>query len=968
LVEAGSVAIAWLWVLGVLRRWRRALGSSYAALAIESEHRRKLAAEAKQSETFALTVLDAQDAPIAVANDAGEIVKTNSAWREFAAEYSADSCESLMGAENLCGCHSTFVAGIKQSGSVASAVQRVLSRGSLRETRIYASHLHGNQRWFKVIVTPTALDSGSGALICHYDISTEIERQRQLEQLNDEVRLLALVAEYTDNAVIVTDRQARIEWVNRGFTRITGYELDEVIGQVPGHFLQGPDTDPSTVNRMKAGIKSESGFDVEILNYHKDGREQWVAIEVRPIPDEHGQIERFIAIEREITEEKERSRTLRLMEAAIDNSSEAMLTIDRDGRLVDCNSWANSLFGFERDALLALQIWDLDLSLSPETWTTLWDALQGEAKTRFNATYRAADGNDIPVTISETMVSIDGTEYAVLFVRDLTYETQIERRLEEERAILKEIIATIPYDVFWKDRESAYLGCNRIFADKANLPNPEDIIGKNDFEMPWSRAEAEAYRADDAEVMASGTPKTHIIETQLQTDGSIIHLDTSKVPLRDKHGDVIGVLGIYADITEHVELKQELINTSRLAKQASQAKSEFLANMSHEIRTPMTSILGYAELLFEDGDLHLAPKRRVKAIQTIQRNAEHLLGVINDILDVSKIEAGKMSVERTECSPTKILAEIVTLMRLRAKENGIEFCIEPDGALPSVILSDSLRLRQILLNLVGNAIKFTKKGMVGMTPRLVQGDSPKLQIDISDTGIGMTQAEVDNLFQPFVQADTTTARRFGGTGLGLTISRRLAELLGGTIDILSTAPGVGTTMRVEVDTGPLDAVPMIQNVLGAIEDTTEQPLEIAEPPQPADDAEPLGGIKILLAEDGPDNQRLISYILKKAGATVEIASNGQIAKDMAQQALESGEPYDIILMDMQMPIMGGYKATGLLRSQGYERPIVALTAHAMDGEMDKCLAAGCDGYFTKPINKNQLIQGIIQHTTQGVAP
>ncbi len=417
------------------------------------------------------------------------------------------------------------------------------------------------------------------------------------------------------------------------------------------------------------------------------------------------------------------------------------------------------------------------------------------------------------------------------------------------------------------------------------------------------------------------------------------------------------------DLTERkvVERTEQMRAAMELASAASRAKSAFLANMSHEIRTPMSAILGYAELLLDDGDLSRAPERRVHAIRTIQRNGEHLLGVINDILDISKIEAGKLTIELSQCSPGRVLAEVASLMQVRAFDRGISFRVEPDGLLPVTVRSDALRLRQILVNLAGNAIKFTEQGGVLVVPRLIAQGDPRLQIDICDTGIGMSAEQAANLFQPFSQGDSSMARRFGGTGLGLMISQRLAEMLGGRIEIVSTAPGEGTTMRVTIATGPLDDVPLEDYAVLA----RNLESELSRPGVDATDDDetkpPLAELRVLLAEDGIDNQKLISRILTRAGAAVDLAENGRAAVDLAWTAVEHESPYDVILMDMQMPVMDGYEASALLRTTGYRHPIVALTAHAMSGEMQKCISAGCDGYLTKPIARQTLIDGVLRY-------
>ena len=385
------------------------------------------------------------------------------------------------------------------------------------------------------------------------------------------------------------------------------------------------------------------------------------------------------------------------------------------------------------------------------------------------------------------------------------------------------------------------------------------------------------------------------------------------------------------------------------AEEATRCKSEFLANMSHEIRTPMTAILGYADLM---ADPSQSTADRMDSVQTIRRNATHLLSIINDILDISKIEAGKMGVEQIEASPAEIIADVATLLRGRALERGLFFDVEFKGLIPSQIRTDPTRIRQIIMNLAGNAVKFTAKGGVRIrctmsTP--TDAPKPSMRFDVIDTGIGLTPAQMGSLFEAFVQADTSTTRKFGGTGLGLMISKRLAQMLGGDITVAST-PGQGSTFSVEVETGPLDKVTLIE---GASE-KRGSPSAVPAPECFAT-ADALRGVRILLAEDGPDNQRLISFVLKKVGATVAIAENGRIAVDMA---MAPGAAFDVILMDMQMPELDGYGAATELRAKGYEHPIIALTAHAMAGDRERCVAAGCNEYASKPIDRAALVTAI----------
>jgi signal transduction histidine kinase/AmiR/NasT family two-component response regulator/HPt (histidine-containing phosphotransfer) domain-containing protein len=398
------------------------------------------------------------------------------------------------------------------------------------------------------------------------------------------------------------------------------------------------------------------------------------------------------------------------------------------------------------------------------------------------------------------------------------------------------------------------------------------------------------------------------------------------------------------EIYEREKIQADLEHARDAAEAANRAKSQFLANMSHEIRTPLNAVLGFTDLLQmggDDGD----PAKRQEYLGLIHTSGEHLLGLINDILDLSKIESGKLEFERVPCSPQQVLADVVSVLRVRANEKGIALEYAWEGGVPQAVQTDPQRLRQLLVNLVGNAIKFTAEGSVRVIGRMVDGQHRMLlAFDVIDTGVGIPQEKFESIFDPFVQADNSVTRKFGGTGLGLAICRRIVQAMGGTLTVESEV-GKGTTFTATVEVGQSEQAPLAAASESDII-TAAQPKTHPTIPQV------LHG-RVLVVEDGDTNRKLIDLILRRAGLEVVTAENGKLGVDSALAGR-----FDLILMDMQMPVMDGYTAARTLRDCGMELPIIALTAHAMSGDEQKCRAAGCSGFMTKPIHADLLLQTV----------
>jgi PAS domain S-box-containing protein len=530
------------------------------------------------------------------------------------------------------------------------------------------------------------------------------------------------------------------------------------------------------------------------------------------------------------------------------------------------------------------------------------------------------------------------------------YLGRMLRHLDPSQAVpgrVRAALDTLAEGLLVIDKKQTIVLANQAFATLIGAP-PESLLGRQAGEFGWLAPDGSALAKDAAPWTAA------LRENVLQRD-CILHLldgasklHTFKVncsPVAGGDGKPGGVLVSFDDVTQLEENKVELRKAKEEAEAANRAKSDFLANMSHEIRTPMNAILGFTEVLKRGWGKSEREAR--KHLDTIHSSGKHLIELINDILDLSKVEAGRMEVERIDCEPHKVIREVVKVLQARAREKGIALAFEAATQLPAKIQSDPGRLRQIVTNLAGNALKFTERGGVRVVARM-QGtrSQPQLAIDVIDTGVGIPEDKIGKLFQAFVQADTSVTRKFGGTGLGLVLSRNFARALGGDITVTSEA-GKGSTFTAIIDTGSLAGVRMLDPA---------EAVHIAE--EVAADAHArweFPARRILVVDDGPENRELVSLVLTEAGLTVEEAENGQIAVDMAARTA-----YDAILMDMSMPVMDGYTATKLLRGRGSKVPIFALTAHAMKGFEQEILAAGCTGYVTKPIDIDVLLGALAE--------
>jgi len=527
---------------------------------------------------------------------------------------------------------------------------------------------------------------------------------------------------------------------------------------------------------------------------------------------------------------------------------------------------------------------------------------------------------------------------------DITAQKHAEEELAHERNLLRTLIDTAPDLIYIKDSRGRFLVANRALAGLLGVSSPEALLGKTDFDC-YPQQLAESLRADDQRIMNSGEALINHEESTIDSFGKVNWVLTTKVPLRDSGGSIMGLMSVSRNITSRKQAEKELEKARDAAEAASRAKGEFLANMSHEIRTPLNGILGMTELAL---DTALDSEQR-EYLEAVKLSSDSLLNVVNDILDFSKIEAGKLELTPEDFDPRAQLHEVVKLMTVPARLKGLRLASHAAPDVPRLIHGDPARLRQIVLNLVGNAVKFTEQGevLVEVFREAENAGEATLHFVVRDTGIGIAGPKQRAIFEAFVQADGSTTRRFGGTGLGLTISSRLVQMMGGRIWVESEE-GQGSRFHFTARF----AVPPVRRpepegeIVGVVSTGNGDGLARRQRPH---------GARILLAEDNGVNRIFIVRLLEKHGYSVATAVDGRDALEAFAKC-----HFDLVLMDVQMPGMDGLEATAAIREVEKESslhvPIVALTAHALKGDRERCLAAGMDGYLSKPVHADELFQ------------
>jgi PAS domain S-box-containing protein len=959
----------------------------------------------------------------------------------------------------------------------------------------------GSVRWLResVRITPSP---GNGGLRLDGVLADISERKQAEERLAQQHRLLRSLMDNLPDSIYVKDAQGRYVIDNLAHQRILGVTSgDEVQGKTVFDFF------PSELALRYAEDDQQALRSDQPLIHQEEpvrdatGAGRWFAVTKVPLLGDDGQATGLVCISRDVTErrraEEERDRFFTL-------SLDMLCIAGMDGYYKRLNPAWERVLGYSLAELMARPFLHFVHPDDHDATRREVDKLAtGADVISFENRYRCKDGSYRWFLWTATPFPVQGLIYAA--ARDITQRKADSEALAQERHLLRTLMDHLPDHIFVKDCESRFVTANAATLRTLGVSRLEDVVGKSDFAF-LPRDRAEAYRSDEQSVVHQGEPLINREELLIDHAGNRRWLLTTKVPLHGGQGrpedPIIGLVGMSHDITDRKRMEQEWQRAKEAAEAASRSKSEFLAKMSHEIRTPIHGILGMTELALET-DL---TREQREYLELVQASGESLLTVINDILDFSKIEAGKLHLDPIPFALRDSLDDTVRTLALKAQQKHLELAchIAPDA--PDALVGDLVRLRQVIVNLIGNAIKFTEQGEVIVHVRAESpqpGDDPEevmLNFAVTDTGIGIAPEKQEVIFEPFEQADGSSSRRYGGTGLGLTISSQLVGLMGGKIRLEST-PQHGSTFTFSarfrryhdsrvppalVEPEDVQGLPVLvvddndsnrtivaemltnwrmrPTVVGEARAALEElkraqqaghpyPLMLLDAVMPemdgfallgqirlqadlvgavimmlpsidrarsvercreagvqayllkplkqsellntildvissalgrgrvtrgrlaSSDGQPtptgtLRPLQILLAEDNPVNQVFAVRMLQKQGHHVVVAGNGKQALSAlfgehygTQEAptISEAAPFDLVLMDVEMPEMGGFEATAAIRAsepQGRHLPIIALTAHAMKGDRERCLAAGMDDYLTKPIRGLELFRAM----------
>ena len=759
-------------------------------------------------------------------------------------------------------------------------------------------------------------------------------RLQMEKELREKDVIYGSVVEELQEGLLITNPDTEIIFANPRMEALSGYQLSELLHKKAYKILLHKEKWPfieEKIAKRKAGVTEK----YEIEQIRKDGSVWWSQINASPYYDEQGKQIGIIALITDITEQKNSKDQLKKSEQnhriLFHQNPHPMLIFDPETlEIMAVNDTTIEKYGYAREELLQMTIKDLR---PKEEISFLMKNLHSEQVTR--SIHRLKDGTIIYVDITAKDITYSNRSARLVLIQDVTARIEAEDELSRINSRIQALLQNMQAGILLEDPERKVVLANPVFCDMFGIPlSPEEFIGVDC--RPFAEISKGYFKNADTfvgEINDILTARNIIVGEELElTDGRVFERDYIPVFSEDQY---LGHLWQYRDVTNKKKAEKILIKARQKAEESAQAKELFLANMSHEIRTPLNAIMGMQRLLEKTS---LTDKQN-KYLQAIGVSADNLLVIINDILDISKIESGKLELEQVAFDLPKMIRHLVFTLNYKAEEKGIGLFAEIDPDMHDFVVGDSVRLNQILLNLVNNAIKFTDIGKVRIIAKVTAQDENTQSIDfqVIDTGKGIKKENLEAIFESFNQEDASITRKYGGTGLGLAIGKQLVGLFGGTLQVESEF-GVGTTFSFSLtfEKGtPQETVPEHETTKNYTQKLFEK--------------------RILLAEDNQMNQFLATTILEEWGVIVEVAENGKEALEKFSEG-----KYDLILMDMQMPLMDGVEATRLIRQRlNSSIPIIALTANAIKGDRQRCLEAGMNDYLTKPFAQNDLLEKIL---------
>lgn len=767
------------------------------------------------------------------------------------------------------------------------------------------------------------------------DVETKLaEASRSVEETK---KTLQSILDNTSSVIFIKDLKYRYTLVNKSFEKIFGVNFDDVYLKSDYDFRDEKDADILRKNDMEV-FKRKKLLDFE-HSFTIKGVRRTFLITKFPLYDDSGFIEGICGVYAEITAQKKvhallRERDERFSKIFHASPAPMYLSTVNPSRLVEVNQSFIDLTGYDPKKILGKNSLEIGMLNADEREKIVeYFAKTGSLK-NYEVTFYDKSGKKHYALLSSETVEIDGKKHVLSLYYDITARKQSEKELASARSLLVEAMSIGRMGTFENNVGEQKVTWSKEVYDIMEMPYQSEPLTYDEYVNSIHPADLDIVIRKIEDTLKNKLPDV-TINRFITKKGKTKWIETRVVPILNEAGDIFVFRGTMQDITELKETEQQLRGAKEVAEQSVIAKEQFLANMSHEIRTPMNGVLGFTDLLIKT-KLDREQKGFVHAIETSGKN---LMALINDILDYSKIEAGMMSIDETPLSIRGIFSSLFVLFNDRVKKKKIKLSFKSDKNIPEIVIGDPVRLTQIITNLVGNSIKFTEEGSVGVSAKLLEETNEKVRIQFSvkDTGIGIEKEKLTSVFERFNQGSNDTTRKYGGTGLGLSIVKKLAELQGGGVSVESTLKK-GSVFYVEISykkAGPeKNMEPVRKNK------TTG--------------AKSLARLSILLVEDNRLNQKLAEKVLLDFGFDVDIAANGKIAVNKIKKT-----HYDLVLMDMQMPEMNGYEATTMIREKLQNNtPIIAMTAHAMGSEKERCLALGMNDYISKPFKADDLYNKI----------